>query len=509
MADFKALIQLISDAVDKFNAQVPGIQTSMLNDVMLLIKQLDTDGDTIKVSATNLKILSQVKSKLQDIILNDSYVKSVKDFVSNYDEVVKLQNNYFSAVEDKFKPPKLASAIKKEAINSVVNDLTENGLSANITDPVYDMLRQATTSGGSYSTLNNQLRDFLINNNSGEGQLLKYTKQITTDSLNQFSGQYTQLISSDLYFEWFRYSGTNIETSRPFCLACTDRKYFHISELPKVLRGEFEGFRKYNGKLNPKTHLPAGMIPGTDISNFMVNRGGYNCGHQWRPVSADLVPDDIKQRVYASEDYKTWAIASGKKIEQPAAAPVQQPLQINEPAPTKELNTVKKQLQDETGNDYTIEQTANGGFYAVHNDAQRKDLQTNKEIAALLADLGMKVKILEHVEEDGVKNPELEINGNIADNKIPDPDKYKSVVNPIYNAARSAVNQNATEVVIKLRSNYNYDDVVAGVASAFRQTEIKKIYLNFLSESIVTVDRKQYENGDYKDVIKSGYIEPK
>jgi hypothetical protein len=313
LADFKALIKLISDAVDKFNAQIPSIQRAMLDDVLLLIKKLDTSGDTIKLTVANLKILSQVKSKLQNIILSDDYVNSVTSFVSNYDEIVNLQNNYFSAIESKFKPPKIATAIKKVAIESVVNNLTENGLAANITDQVYNLLRQATTSGGSYASLNKQLADFLINNDSGEGQLLRYTKQITTDSLNQFSGTYTQIISSDLDFEWFRYSGTNIETSRPFCLACTDRKYFHISELPKVLRGQFDEFRKYEGKINPKTDLPAGMIPGTDVSNFMVNRGGYNCGHQWRPVSEDLVPENIKQTVFALPEYKSWALQTGKK----------------------------------------------------------------------------------------------------------------------------------------------------------------------------------------------------
>jgi hypothetical protein len=54
------------------------------------------------------------------------------------------------------------------------------------------------------------------------------------------------------------------------------------------------------------------MIPGTDVSNFMTNRGGYNCGHQWRPVSEDLVPQEIKLEVYSSPEYKAWAAAHGK-----------------------------------------------------------------------------------------------------------------------------------------------------------------------------------------------------
>ncbi len=297
----------------------------MLDDILLLTKQLNVKDDKIKIAAGNLKLLSQVKGRLQKILLNPTYVQSVKDYVGNFNEVIKLQNNYFREIESKFSPPKLVTEIKKQAVESVVNNLTENGLNANIVDKVHNLMRQAATSGGSYNTLNTQLTDFITNNHTGDGQLLRYTKQITTDALNQFSGQYTQLISADLGFEWFRYSGSNIETTRPFCLACTDRKYFHISEMPKVLLGEFEEFRKYQGKINKKTGLPEGMIPGTDVSNFQTNRGGYNCGHQWRPVSADLVPMDIQQRVYATPEYKTWARANGKKVIEPAPVEKENP----------------------------------------------------------------------------------------------------------------------------------------------------------------------------------------
>ena len=288
----------------------------MLDDVLVLIRKLDVKGDNIKIAAANLKILSQVRGRLEKILLNPQYVQSVKDYVKTFDTVMNLQHDYFSEIEKNFKPPKFGKEIKKQAIQSVVNQLTENGLSANVVDKVGNLIRLATTSGASYSTLNQQLTDFLTNNHSGDGQLLKYTRQITTDAINQFNGQYTQIISSDLGYEWFRYSGSNLETSRPFCLACTYRKYFHISELPEVLKGQFEEFKKFEGKVNKKTGLPDGMIPGTDVSNFMVNRGGYNCGHQWRPVSEDLVPMNIRNRVYASQYYKEWAKVNGKQLPQ-------------------------------------------------------------------------------------------------------------------------------------------------------------------------------------------------
>jgi hypothetical protein len=314
LADFKALIQLITQAVDQFNSQIPGIQKKMLDDLLLLTKKLNTKGDTIEIGAANLRLLSNVKSKLQRILLNEKYIGSVKGYIGNFDKVIDLQNKYFRSLESTFQPPQLVREIKKQAIESVVNSLTENGLNANIVDRIHDILRKATTAGGSYATLTKQLTDFITSNQSGEGQLLRYTKQITTDALNQFSGQYTQLVTADLGFEWYRYSGSNIETSRPFCLACTDRKFFHISQLPRVLKGDFDEFREREGKINRKTDLPEGMISGTDVSNFMTNRGGYNCGHQWRPLSEELVPREIRLEVYATQEYRTWARINGRKV---------------------------------------------------------------------------------------------------------------------------------------------------------------------------------------------------
>jgi hypothetical protein len=48
------------------------------------------------------------------------------------------------------------------------------------------------------------------------------------------------------------------------------------------------------------------MIPGTDAANFFVNRGGYNCGHQIRPVNERQVPTEVVARVKATPEYQAW-----------------------------------------------------------------------------------------------------------------------------------------------------------------------------------------------------------
>jgi hypothetical protein len=144
----------------------------------------------------------------------------------------------------------------------------------------------------------------------------KYVGQITTDAINQYSNQYTQIVSGDIGYEWFKYDNTDILTTRPFCDAMTDRPYFHISEVPALLRAEgLTYLNKKTGKREPvmiyeKTGLPSGMIPGTDASNFFIRRGGYRCGHSIRPINERQVPQADKDRVFATSAYISWKNAN-------------------------------------------------------------------------------------------------------------------------------------------------------------------------------------------------------
>jgi hypothetical protein len=137
------------------------------------------------------------------------------------------------------------------------------------------------------------VRNHILTNDTGEGSLMRYTKQITTDAINQYSAQYHTLIAQDLQFNWGRYVGSNITTSREFCILLTKKQWVHKSELPLIIIGHIDG---HDCKLSRTTGLPLGMIQDTNISNFQVLRGGYNCGHQFFWVPDSAVPESVKAR---------------------------------------------------------------------------------------------------------------------------------------------------------------------------------------------------------------------
>lgn len=311
MPNFSDILKKIDGSIEKMNKGIPSIQRGIYDSLLEDLAKLDLNNGQIKTTVKNLSLINSIKNKLNRIILTDDYIADVKAFAKSFNEITVLQNEYWKGIEKTFKPKPLLKAIREQAISDTVQKLTDAGIGANIAEPISDILRTNITTGGSYKALTAQLRENLVNTQT-PGTLEKYIGQITTDSVNQYSGQYTQIVSNDLGYEFFKYDNTDILSTRPWCDAMTDQPYFHISQLPKLIRAEgLTYLNKKTGKreavpIYEKTGLPQGMIPGTDASNIFVRRGGYNCQHQIRPVNERQVPKDILEKIKLSPEYINW-----------------------------------------------------------------------------------------------------------------------------------------------------------------------------------------------------------
>jgi len=311
MPDYNELIKTIDDAINGFNDSIPKIQKEILADVLDQIKKFDTRDKRITNTVKNIRLLNTIKNRLKKIILTDSYKQEVKDFLKVFNDVSTFQNAYFAEAEKTFKPPAIVKEIKSQTIEDTINRLTEAGIGVNVSDKIAELLKQNVTTGVKYSDLAAQLREYILTTET-PGVLEKYVGQITTDAVNQYSRQYMNTISGDLGYEWFRYQGKDILTTRPFCDAMTDRKFFHVTEVPDLLAAKdlyysdnITGETK-KVPIYEKTGLPNGLIPDTNAENFFVRAGGYRCGHQIFPVIERIVPKDIQDRVKATAAYKRF-----------------------------------------------------------------------------------------------------------------------------------------------------------------------------------------------------------
>lgn len=289
-AIIRNMINAIDSSITRFNSAIPKQQQVIYEHVVTLLKELDLNGNTIAQTAKNLKLIGQLQTEIDKIVTSDEWYSQVKQFINGFNVVTDYQNQYFKAASDNFKTKKVFNIIRQQSIDTTINSLTEAGITANISDPLRKILQTNITTGAKWSDLVGQVKQFIIGDNQIDGKLVSYSKQITTDALNQYAANYSQAISGYLGLEWGRYIHPIIESSRPFCVAMHEKDYFHISEIPSLLEGDFPEFQEADGVINPKTGLPSGMIAGTNPSNFPTYRGGYNCGHQIAWVSAFSVP---------------------------------------------------------------------------------------------------------------------------------------------------------------------------------------------------------------------------
>lgn len=317
---FSKIISQISQAVSQFQRTIPDSQRQVLQEVLDRLHNLDLDSTgNIKSTVANIKLVGSLRNKLLGIILNDDYIDDVKKYVDAFRDVTTLQNDYWKSIEPKFKPRVILKEIRTQTVEDTVNKLTEAGIGTNIADAITDVLRTSVTSGGTFRQLEQQLRDTIMNNRTGDGLLEKYTKQITTDALNQYSANYTKTVSEDLGAEWYQFQGSEIKTTRPICQAMHESvQYFHISQVPNLLKGlDAMGNRLEYSDINTgeikkveiydRYGLPEGMYKGTDPSNYFTYRNGYNCGHQFRPVLREkTVPLAFRETVYATPQYQAW-----------------------------------------------------------------------------------------------------------------------------------------------------------------------------------------------------------
>lgn len=291
-------IQAVLDAIDKglidFNEAIPQIQEQLYRRILRFQKELVVQGDTVTNTVKNVNLLSNLRQDLEDIILRDTdYLEAVTKLAKLYEKVDMLNFAYFKAIEKRFKPPKVVEAIRKQSVTMMVEGMTEAGLNSALITPIREMITTYTTTGGSYSQMTKELNKYINGTPEIDGALVKYTKLYATDSINQYTATVNQVLASDLGWEWFRFVGSNIKTTRTFCKALTQKQYYHISELPHIIKGNFAEFKEMKGKIYDRTGLPQGMIEDTNTSNFQVYRGGYNCGHQAYPIPKVLVPKNI------------------------------------------------------------------------------------------------------------------------------------------------------------------------------------------------------------------------
>ena len=291
--------ELLEKRVNDFSDAMPAVQRQAYREVLILAKDLDTAKDgTIKPTLKNVRMIAKIRQRLNEVILDGKYYKELEKVVKTYEQITTLQNQYFTLMVGKFTVPVVLAEIQKQSIDITLESMGKEGMNAGVINRVRDILNKNVTTGGKIDDFVEEVRIYLNDTPDGDGALKKYSKQIVTDALNQYSAQYNQLISDDLGFKFYKYVGTLVEDSREFCVKIIEAKkgcmpLIHVSQFPELLNGLICGEQIH---INKKSGLPSGLIKGTNVSNLIVNRGGWQCGHQFYGRPKSVVPKELWER---------------------------------------------------------------------------------------------------------------------------------------------------------------------------------------------------------------------
>lgn len=299
------MLNKVDNASDQFAGVITKTEKAIFDSAVALIKKLDIDSQGhIRTTTANLKLLSDIKSRLGKLTKSKEYLKGVKELVKAFDDIYHAQVSYYSTqfakktLSDNAK--KKFAAMQRIAVTNTIEGLTGSGVNANVTEELSKILLRAVTTGAKYSDLVDEFRSKLISSGDNISTLAKYANTYATTALTQYAGQNNKLFTDDLGTEWFEYVGSQIETTRELCNTLLEHHpYIHKSEIKDILAGRITD--QQTGEvieigMNPKTGLPKGMIEGTTPDNFQVNVGGWNCRHQLVPIAKEAVPENIRAK---------------------------------------------------------------------------------------------------------------------------------------------------------------------------------------------------------------------
>jgi hypothetical protein len=273
--------KIILAVTDTYASEISGIQNSIYNTLVNILKDLDLDSEGyINQSAANRAILSKAESSLAELLPGSSFIQSVSDTLTAIPRIDELNNKYFSGVSDSFKENRnFIKSLQSQAIESIESNLLQDGLTAQVRNPLIDILNRNVNSGGKFSGFLEEVRDFVKGNEDVEGRILSYSRTYVSDALFDYSRTFQEAMTADLKLDWYFYSGGLMDTTRPFC-AEKAGKFFHRKEVEKWPAQSWQGKR-----------------PGTTKSSIFIFLGGYNCRHSLIPVDQSIVDKESLERI--------------------------------------------------------------------------------------------------------------------------------------------------------------------------------------------------------------------
>lgn len=291
------LIELIESFENDFDLLNESHAKKIWNEVsrLILSGNFSLNGQNIKPTAANLKVVAKIIRQVLSTINDSSYFESFTTLSAIHTSLAAANDEYFKSILSSYKPKATYKIITDQAIENMLDGIKKDSFKEAYEKPIKTILNRFVINGGALHEMADLLKDEVLGIRNKDGNWTKsplinrYYQSILADESKrrrtvrdfvfQTMREYDQVITKDVGLDWFRYSHGTVRDSRKFCKT-RQGKIFH--------RKEIETWPKLDWQ---------GKIPGTDKGNIHRNLGGFNCMHDLRPISQRRVPKKVVQRV--------------------------------------------------------------------------------------------------------------------------------------------------------------------------------------------------------------------
>jgi len=282
----KKKIEILENEPEKLGEAAVKSQLYIWEQVQEQIDKFETVDGKIVVNNKNIRILYKVIDTLKESINNTDFQKAMKAFVNSFDEATTISDRLAKEIEKGFKPNKAQKDLVQLAKDNAVATLIGEGLAARLTQPFVELLAANVSAGNSLLETRKQLKKFVLGTKDSDGRLLANVRTNSATALAVADASYSAAVAEQVGAVWFRYAGSVIDTTRPFC---KDRagKYYHKKEIESWADGDWKG-----------------EIAGTTSRTIFSFRGGWNCRHSINMLNIRVVPQSVIQRNIDNGNYK-------------------------------------------------------------------------------------------------------------------------------------------------------------------------------------------------------------
>lgn len=294
------LKQLINQRIKRLDSVPATLQTAIEKQQEKVFKQLLKDLNALEIedgkyvaSKENLGKISAITEQLKQNLFNKEYLEAIKSFALEIQVQAKLTNQIMSELGD-FDDSDLYKAIVKKSQQNALLLLDEKAISAEIVQPLSELLTNSVVQKVGYLDAVESLRTFMVGNGEVSGKLSAYVGTYVKDAFAVSDRQYASLVSEDIGFEFYEYSGGKTKGSRYFCCVRKE-KIFHKKEIEEWGKDKNLWNKPKNAGTCGDQH-GGGRNPNTNESTIFSYLGGYGCVDVLIPVATKYVPDKDIER---------------------------------------------------------------------------------------------------------------------------------------------------------------------------------------------------------------------